>query len=73
MAVIPISYFRLQRTRFGLTDAFVREDWGSVQDYDRQLGKVLEEAYCDPRVESAELLDEMERLLHIYEQLMEAC
>ena len=73
MAVVPFSYFRLQRTRSGLSDAFASGDWASVRDYDLQLGKNLEEAYCDPRVASADLIDEMEKLLRIYEQLMKAC
>ncbi len=73
MAVVPFSYFRLQRTRRGLSDAYQSGDWLAVRDYDRELGQSLEQAYADPRVDSAVLLDEMEKLLRIYEQLMKAC
>lgn len=72
MSVISRSHFELVRARKALEQAFEEGDWVALRENDVLLGKQLDAAFVDDKRNTYELLQEMERVLKTYANLVSA-
>ena len=72
MSVVSRPHFELVRARKSLETAFKKGDWEAMREWDAQLGERLNAAFDDEGRNSAELIKEMERVLHAYAELIAA-
>lgn len=66
MTVISSSYFSLIRARKELEKAFQQGRWDDVKSWDIRLGVSLNKAFEDEQCNTAELVQELERILNTY-------
>ncbi len=73
MSVIPCSQVELMRIRREVNDALQNRDWYRVKDADLSLGLRLHKAATDPQRNPTALLREVQEIVHLYRQLVDAC
>ena len=71
MAVITRSHFELARARKALQKAFDAGNWQAVAKCDKSLGASLNSAFDDSQVDSVALVYEMERIIHLYAEVLD--
>lgn len=72
MSVVSSSHFSLVRARRELEKAFQKGDWDAVRVWDQQLGEKLNEAFDDDGRDTVALIDELERILLTYSNVVSA-
>ena len=72
MSVISGSHVNLVRARKALEKAFAERDWEALKETDILLGESLNEAFDDKHRNAYELVQEMEKILHTYSEMVMA-
>lgn len=70
MPVIPSSYLNLVRARRELESAFYSQDWEQVKHWDATMGECLGCAFDDEHRNTGQLIQELERILGLYAQIV---
>ena len=70
MSVVSQPHLELVRSRKALEKAYVSQDWISLKSVDTQHGSALNAAFEDDQRNTGELVHEMERILHLYTNIV---
>lgn len=70
MCVIPATHVALTRARKTLSRAYQVANWHSVGESDELLSEVLSQAFDDPNRNQRYLMQEMEKILALYADIM---
>lgn len=69
MNVIPTSHIALVRARKQMEQAFQRNDWATVKEWDTLLSHQLNQAFDDDNRDHALLVGELEKILGLYSSM----
>lgn len=69
MNVIPTSHMALVRARKQMEQAFSRNDWEAVKEWDTLLSHQLNQAFDDGNRDHGLLVGELEKILGLYSSL----
>jgi len=72
MSVISRSHLNLVRARKALEKAFKERNWDALRETDKLLGESLNEAFDDVGRNTVELVQEMEKVLGTYAEMVAA-
>jgi len=63
---------RIEQTREGLVDALAERNWEAIGELDLACRSCMEDVLSEATVDEAALRDNLEELLGVYKQLLEA-
>lgn len=72
MSVVTVSQMNLMRTRRQMREAFLAQDWDTVQQWDQLLAVQLNKAFDDPERDNTLLIKELEHILGLYADMVES-
>lgn len=71
MSVVSLSHVSVVRARKSMEQAFLNDDWDAVKDYDQLLAEQLNRAFDDPNRDNSGLVNELEKILNLYAQMVD--
>ncbi|WP_188151679.1 hypothetical protein [Teredinibacter waterburyi] len=71
-SLVSVTHVALVRARRELDRAFEEGDWERVRYWDAQLGQRLNRAFEDEERDTNGLIEELERVLKLYAQIVSA-
>ncbi len=66
MKIITASLVSVMRARREMERAFAQGDWNLVKTWDKKVGEYLDAAFDDPDRDNRILVDELEKILKLY-------
>lgn len=69
MNVVPTSHMALVRARKQMEQAFQRNEWSAVREWDTLLSYQLNQAFDDENRDHALLAGELEKILGLYSSM----
>lgn len=70
MKLVSASLVNVKRARREMERAFVAGNWDGVKHWDALVGKGLDAAFDDPSRDNAGLVEELEKVLGLYAQIV---
>lgn len=70
MKLVSASLVNVKRARREMERAFVQGDWEAVKRWDALVGEGLDQAFDDPSRDNVSLVDELEKILGLYAQIV---
>ncbi|HEY6529903.1 MAG TPA: hypothetical protein VIZ65_14535 [Cellvibrionaceae bacterium] len=70
MKLVSASLVNVKRARREMEKSFEAGDWDGVKRWDALVGKGLDTAFDDPNRDNAGLVDELEKVLGLYAQIV---
>lgn len=70
MKLVSASLVNVKRARREMERAFTLGDWEGVKRWDGLVGEGLDKAFDDPSRDNAGLVDELEKILGLYAQIV---
>jgi hypothetical protein len=70
MTIIAASLVNVMRTRREMERALHQGDWDAVKQWDSKVGQSLDAAFDDPSRDNRALVDELEKVLGLYAQVV---
>lgn len=70
MKIIPASLVNVMRARREMERAFAQGQWEAVKEWDKKVGQCLDAAFDDPERDNRVLVDELEKVLALYAQMV---
>jgi len=70
MKLVSASLVNVKRARREMERAFAAGNWDGVKHWDGQVGKGLDAAFDDPERDNAGLVEELEKVLGLYAQIV---
>lgn len=72
MSIVSSSHVDLVRARKKFKKAYQNGEWDDVRQKDRELSECLNIAFEDKERDAKALVDEVERILHVYSEVVSA-
>jgi len=72
MSLVSQSYLELVRARKNLHKASIDQDWAQLREADETLGDALNSAFDDDHRNPIDLVQEMERIVRLYAEIVES-
>ena len=70
MNIIPASLVNVMRSRREMERAYLQGNWEAVKDWDNKVSLYLDAAFDDPERDNRVLVDELEKVLNLYAQMV---
>ena len=70
MKLVSASLVNVKRARREMERAFTAGDWDGVKRWDGLVGEGLDKAFDDPSRDNVGLVDELEKILGLYAQIV---